>query len=157
MDKNPRAIAGCVLAASLTMSLAACATPGPDAPVTRRTDDPAVLPAPDASPLPAPPEGAGLPPAPALPEVVIVPGPPADDFVGAPLADLEAVIGTPALVRAEGTMEFRRYDLGPDCRAFVLALPDGGTVLSIDTGAAAQGDPAPAFEDCTAREAFAGS
>ena len=131
-------------ALALAATLAGCATPPREAPGAL------VLPAP---PLP---EEAALPAAPALPRVVVVPGPPAATFVGAPLAQIEALLGAPALVRREGAAEYRRYDVRADCRAMVLALPDGGTVLSVDTGPAVQGAPKPTFEDCTATEGFVG-
>lgn len=146
---NARAIAACLAAATLTATVAGCATPRPEAPGEVVTmPDPARTRAP-AAPL--------VPEAPALPRVVLIPGPSAESFVGQPVADIEAVIGLPSLVRREGSAEFRRYDVGEDCRAYVVALPEGGTVLSVDTGARVQGLRAPSFEDCTAREGFAGS
>ena len=143
-----RAIAACLLAASLAAGLTACATPLPE------PREPVVMPDPVATRPPAAPL---LPEAPALPQVVLIPGPSPESFVGQPVADIEAVIGLPDLVRREGGAEFRRYDLTEDCRAYVVALPEGGTVLSVDTGARVQGMRAPAFEDCTARQGFAGS
>lgn len=143
-----RALAALALAASLPLT--GCATTDAPAPVSRR--DMEAVPVPEA-PLPT---RETLPAPPPLPQVVRVPGPSPDRFLGAPVADLEAVTGPPALVRREGSTEFRRYDLTTDCRAYVVALPDGGTVLSLETGASVQGLPAPAFEDCTAREGFVG-
>ena len=144
MRTREAALAGCLLAATL----AACATPRAEAPT--RLPDPVAVPAPaDTAP--------DLPDAPALPEMVLIPGPAAESFVGQPVADIETLIGAPALVRREGNAEFRRYDVRDDCRAYVVALPGGGTILSVETGGAVQGAPAPAFEDCTAREDFAGS
>ena len=148
-----RALAAPALAATLCGGLVACATTDPDAPVTRRSAEPPLPPAvvtalPGADQLPASPD---------LPTPVRRPGPAKDLFVGRPVSALEDLIGRPALVRREGSTEFRRYDVNEDCRAYVLALPGGGTVLSLETGAAIQGLPDPAFEDCTATEAFVGS
>ena len=147
-----RALAASALAATLAAPLGACTTTGPAAPVTRGAEAP--LPATTVAAVP----GADRPPAsPDLPRLVRRPGPAKDAFVGRPVGALEELIGPPALVRREGGTEFRRYDVTEDCRAFVVALPDGGTVLSLETGAAIQGLPEPAFEDCTATERFVGS
>lgn len=140
-------------ALALAATLAACATTDPDAPVTRRNAERALPP----NVVAAVPEADRPVEAPALPRLVRRPGPAADVFVGRPVTALEELIGLPALVRREGSTEFRRYDITEDCRAYVLALPEGGTVLSLETGAAIQGMPDPAFEDCTATEDFVGS
>ena len=141
--KRERALARWACLATL-VAATGCATPA------REGGEATVL------PVPALPDRASLPSAPPLPVKVIVPGPAAAQFVGGPLSAIEGVLGAPALVRSEGTTEFRRYDLG-DCRAYVLALPQGGTVLSVETGASVQGAPEPRFEDCTATERFVGS
>ena len=134
-------------------TLAACTTTNPEAPVTRRADE-VVIPAPSVAAVPG---ADALPEAPALPDLVRVPGPAKDAFLGRPVSDIEALLGRPALVRREGGTEFRRYDVSADCRAYVVALPNGGTVLSVETGAPIQGMPPPRFEDCTARETYVGS
>ncbi|MBB4659977.1 hypothetical protein [Parvularcula dongshanensis] len=123
----PRALA----ASALLATLAACATGGSEAPI----------PTPNAA---AP---TTAPPAPPL----VMRGPSADSFLGRPVADLEAVLGEPALTRSEGRSEFRRYDVGADCRAYAVVTPPGGAVASLTTGPATRGEDAPAFEDCTAR------
>lgn len=141
--------------AGFAATLAACATPGTDAPASgggpkEPTAAVSVPVAPEALATPAP-------ASPALPQVATIPGPAKEGFIGRPVADLEELLGAPALVRREGATEFRRYDISVDCRAYVVARPGGGMVLSVETGAALQGAPKPRFEDCTAREAFIGS
>ena len=137
---SSRALAVLLLAAS------ACAAPAgkppPGAPVT----SPTAAPPPEA--IAATPEARALLEAPAAAPVV-TPGPAPEVFVGGPVTDLEALTGPPALTRAEGEGEFRRYDLTEDCRAY--AVVTNGTVRTLETGPAVQGGVAPRFEDCTAR------
>ena len=101
----------CPLAALLLIATACAAPAGkppPGAPVTRG--------APPVEAIAAMPEARDLldaPPAAVLP--VLTPGPAPDIFVGGPVGHLEALTGPPALTRAEGQGEFRRYDL-PDER-----------------------------------------
>lgn len=45
------------------------------------------------------------------------------DFLGAPAARIDALLGAPALVRREGAGEFRRYSLR-DCNLIVILYPD---------------------------------
>lgn len=106
----------------------------------------------------APPSDAPAAPLPAEAAVpVLLPGPPASVFIGRPVADLEAVLGPPALVRQEGPNEFRRYDVTETCRALAVVVPAGGKVMSLTAGPSVQGAEAPAFEDCTASSVTVGS
>jgi hypothetical protein len=74
-------------------------------------------------------------------------GPPASAFIGKPVAALDRALGAPALVRKEGSNEWRRYDLG-DCRAYAVVVPAGGNVTSLSTGPSVAGAPVPRFETC---------
>ena len=160
---NLRALAALALAASL----AACQAVGTDAPVSRRDAPPAQrgLPLPqDEDPIAAiltaeaeAAEAAGTAVLAVPVRPTVVRGPAASTFLGRPVADLEALTGAPALTRREGKGEFRRYDLERGCRAFAVVSPPGGAVVTLETGAAIQGQPAPAFEDCTARASAAQS
>ena len=130
----------------LLLAATACAAPAvkppPGAPVTRPAPAIGVIEeTPEARALLEAPEAALVP--------VRVPGPPADGFLGGPVSDLEALTGPPALTRAEGQGEFRRYDLSEDCRAYAVVV--GGTVRTLETGPSVQGGALPRFEDCTAR------
>ncbi len=77
------------------------------------------------------------------------PGPSPERFVGGEVFDLDRFLGTPALVRAEGDNEFRRYDL-PRCRVYAIVAPAGGRVQSLSTGPLVSGEGAPSFASCTA-------
>ena len=135
-------LAAAVLAASLAACAAPAQKPPPGAPVTRAAPPPeAITQTPEARDLLSAP--------PVIVAPVLTPGPAPETFVGGPLSDLEALTGAPALTRAEGQGEFRRYDLTEDCRAYAVAV--NGTVRSLETGPAIQGGTAPRFEDCTAR------
>ncbi|MEM1381539.1 MAG: hypothetical protein AAGH41_13040 [Pseudomonadota bacterium] len=118
----------------MAVLMAACQTPSGDAPSGLATDALGALieretPAGDA------------------PEVV-TPGRPAAEFIGREVAELDAYLGAPALVRTEGRNAFQRYDL-ERCRAFAVVAPAGGLVQALNTGPLVSGDPAPSFEDCT--------
>ena len=132
--------------AVLLLAATACAAPPgkppPGAPVTRGAPPPeAIAETPEARDL------LGAPPAVVMP--IVTPGPSPTVFVGGPLAELEALTGPPALTRAEGEGEFRRYDLTEGCRAY--AVVTNGTVQALETGPSVQGGVSPRFEDCTAR------
>ncbi|GGY51654.1 hypothetical protein [Parvularcula lutaonensis] len=77
------------------------------------------------------------------------PGPDASTFIGREVAQLEALVGRPALIRREGLNEFRRYDL-PRCRVIAIVAPAGGMVQTLTTGPLVSGDAPPSFPSCTA-------
>ena len=132
--------------AVLLLAATACAAPSgkppPGAAVTRGAPPPEAI-----AVLPEARDLLDAPPPVVVP--VLTPGPSPTVFVGGPVGELEALTGPPALTRAEGQGEFRRYDLAEDCRAY--AVVTNGTVRSLQTGPAVQGGRAPRFEDCTAR------
>lgn len=76
------------------------------------------------------------------------PGPSPERFVGGEVLDLDRFLGEPALVRAEGNNEFRRYDL-ERCRVYAIVTPAGGNVQTISTGPLVSGEAAPSFSSCT--------
>ena len=88
-------------------------------------------------------------------------GPPIDpiQFVGKPPSELEKIVGAPALVRAEGLGEFRRYD-GPDCSVYALVKKSGAspeTVASVTAGARFAGADRPETGVCLRAVADAAS
>lgn len=72
------------------------------------------------------------------------------DFIDRPPADLEGLLGRPALVRREGAGEFRRYDT-QNCRLYAVVFPDEGgqpVVKNLSVGPLISGAVAPEFARC---------
>lgn len=74
------------------------------------------------------------------------------DLDGASAADLDAILGAPALVRREGDGEFRRYALA-ECSLIIVLYPDGSGLLKTREIAAAAlraGAEKPELKNCLA-------
>ncbi|RFB05177.1 hypothetical protein [Parvularcula marina] len=91
-----------------------------------------------------------------LPSERIANVPPAEGFIGRPVAALEAETGAPALTRVEGSNEFRRYDLGA-CRLYAVIMPAGGNVSSLAVGPSIMGRVMPSFAECLVARRAPGS
>lgn len=115
--------------------LAACAT----------SPEPVLEEAPQALETPsvieAPAEATPVPTAPAFAE---------SDFLDKAPGELDALLGDPALIRTEGSGQFRRYDTST-CRIYAVVTQGKGgraRVASISAGPLVAGDPAPSFGSC---------
>ena len=74
------------------------------------------------------------------------------DFLGAPPAKVDAMLGAPALTRREGTGEYRRYAL-KNCTLIIILYPDetgAPKVAHVDTSAPNSGTEKPDLNACLA-------
>jgi hypothetical protein len=75
------------------------------------------------------------------------------DLAGKEARALDALLGAPALKRAEGRGEFRRYAFA-SCSLFIILYPDekgAPRVQEIDAGPKISGEEKPDLDDCLAR------
>ena len=87
-----------------------------------------------------------LPPAPLEPIFEL------DDVLGRRANDVDAILGSPALIRREGNGEFRRYGLR-DCALIVILYPDEQGVVRVahvDAAALRSSAPKPDVQRCLA-------
>jgi hypothetical protein len=111
--------------------------------LTACAQGPRLASAPSSAPVPILP-----PPVQPPPDVPIPPAPPRGEpsaYLGLPVANLRAMLGTPQFMRRDGGTQMWRYD-GAQCRAFFFLYGPQGTetvrhVETVPAGATSAADP----------------